>query len=72
MVKMGINLEDFFAKSNTNYNLLKMSSLEHKLKVIKTISNVEIKDLELLNKLIITKVYTESKNGYINWGDKKW
>lgn len=72
MVKMGISIDDFFSENNTNYNLLKMSSLEHKLKVMQMISNVDFKDLDRLNKLIITKVYNESKTGYINWGDKKW
>ena len=48
-----------------------MGNLEHKLKVIKLISNVDFSDIDALNKLIIAKVYKESKTGYVNWGDIK-
>lgn len=67
-----IDLINFFSSNNTNYNLLKMGNLEHKLKVIKLISNVDFSDIDALNKLIIAKVYKESKTGYVNWGDIKW
>ncbi len=66
-----IDLINFFSSNNTNYNLLKMGNLEHKLKVIKLISNVDFSDIDALNKLIIAKVYKESKTGYVNWGDIK-
>ncbi len=71
MKKYNIDLDLFFSASNTNYNLLKMGSLDHKLKVIEEISNIDLSNLDDLNKLIITKVYKESKTGYINWGDIK-
>lgn len=71
MKKNDIDLSLFFSEQNNNYNLLKMGSLDQKLKVMKIISSVDLSDLDELNKLIITKVYKESKTGYINWGDLK-
>lgn len=71
MKKHNINLADFFNENNTNYNLLKMGSLDKKLNVIKIISSVDLSNIDELNKFIIAKVYKESKTGYINWGELK-
>lgn len=71
MKRHDISLSEFFNASNTNYNLLKMGNLDHKLKVIELMNAADIGNIEELNKIIIAKVYKESKTGYINWGDMK-
>lgn len=71
MKRHNISLSEFFNASNTNYNLLKMGNLDHKLKVIELMNAADIGNIEELNKIIIAKVYKESKTGYINWGDMK-
>ena len=70
MKKHNINIDEFFSKNNTNYNLLKITDLDKKLNYLKNKLKVNFNDLSILNKIIISKVYRDSSTGYINWGDK--
>lgn len=69
MKKYNINIAEFFSDLNTNYNLLKISDLDKKLKYLKSEYDIDFSNLQLLNKIIITKVYRESIEGYVNWGE---
>lgn len=68
----GIDLEKYFGNENTNYNLLKTTDLDKKLSFIEQHSSVkdsESVDYDLINKLLASKIYSEAKEGIINWGD---
>lgn len=68
----GIDLEKYFGNENTNYNLLKTTDLDKKLSFIEQHSSVkdsEPVDYDLINKLLASKIYSEAKEGIINWGD---
>lgn len=69
MRKYNIDLKAFFTNNN-NFNLLKMVNLESKLLYLRDDLDVDIKDISILNKIIISKVYHEASAGYINWGEK--
>lgn len=69
MKRHGINIEEFFSSSNTNYNLLKIAALDTKLNYLKK-NNIEFTDIPNLNKVIISKVYRESTSGYVDWGEE--
>ncbi len=73
MIKHNISLKDFFAPSNVNYNLLKMRDLDKKLTYIENQSEFKGKTLtcEILNKIIISKVYREAMTGGVNWEDNQ-
>lgn len=67
-----IDLNSYFSPSNTNYNLLKTTDLDLKLKYIENHSSVKDSDpvdYELINKLVINKIFSEANEGIINWGE---
>lgn len=68
-----IDLDGYFSPNNTNYNLLKTNNLELKLQYIEEHSNVSESnpiDYDLLNKLLISKVYNDANEGTVDWGEK--
>ncbi|MCH5166861.1 MAG: hypothetical protein J1F35_03120 [Erysipelotrichales bacterium] len=69
MKKYNININEFFADSNTNYNLLKIIDLDKKLAYLKKTFKIDLTDITLLNKVIVAKVYQEATSGFISWGE---
>lgn len=67
--KYGVDIKAYFA--GDNYNLLKVSNLNSKIRYLKQkySINTDKLDCELLNKLVIAKVYRECKNNAVIWGD---
>lgn len=73
LLKYNINIEEVFAKSSNAYNILKVSKLGMKIEYFIDKFNLDRNNLnlELLNKLLVTKVLKDLKNGRIIWsGDK--
>lgn len=70
--KHNIDLESYFGPDNTNYNLLKTTNLDAKLHYIEkhsTASDTYPVDYDLMNKLLVSKIYSEANEGIINWGE---
>lgn len=67
--RYNVDLPKFFSEGN--YTILKVSNLEAKIRYLKSkySFNTEPLDYELLTKLIIAKVYRESKTSLVIWGD---
>lgn len=68
LVKNNIDMEYYFG-DNANYNLLKVKDLEQKLKYLIAKNNLTTLDIDLLNKLLIGKVYRDSFEESITWGE---
>lgn len=72
--KHKIDLTRYFGPNNTNYNLLKTANLDTKLRYIEEHGNVSESnpaDYELLNRLLVSKIYSEASVGTINWGEEQ-
>lgn len=67
--RYGVNMKAYFAQNN--YNLLKVCNLDSKIRYLKHKYNynTDTLDYELLNKLIIAKVYRECQDNAIIWSD---
>lgn len=71
--KYNVNMEEYFGDNNTNYNLIKVSDLEKKLKYIiehNNLINSNPLDYELINKLLVSKIYKDALSGKVNWGEE--
>lgn len=67
-----IDLNSYFSPENTNYNLLKTANLDIKLRYIEEHSSIKESnpvDYDLINKLLINKIFSEANEGIINWGE---
>ncbi len=73
LLNYNIDIEDIFANSNNAYNLLKVSKLGMKIQFFINKFNLDRDklNLELLNKLMITKIVKEIKNDRIIWSDER-
>ena len=65
----GVNIEEYF--NGINYNLLKVTNLKAKISFIAIKHNLDITtlDCELINKIIVGKVYRECLNNQIMWSE---
>lgn len=73
MRNYNINISEYFDEKNVNYNLLKTSGLDLKLAYItKKYKLIKANPLnhDLVNKILVSKVYRESKGKEINWGEE--
>lgn len=67
-----IDLKSYFGPENSNYNLLKTTNLDSKLRYIEeqsTVTESNPVDYDLINKLLISKIYNDANAGIINWGE---
>lgn len=65
----GVNMETYFA--GANYNLLKVRNLKGKINYLANKNNLDLStlDCELINKMIVGKVYRECLNNQVMWSE---
>lgn len=64
-----VNMEEYF--SGANYNLLKVSNLKAKISFVAIKNNIDVNNLdcELMNKILVGKVYRECLDNRIMWSE---